>query len=357
MGAPLTVSGHAAPTTADLDGDDLDAIIGAADGTLAFWNNTGTPTDPVGGDESPVDGIDLGFFSHPALWDTDGDGDYDLVVGAADGQLHYFENVGTPAVPEFERRPTLPSGLDGHFDGESIRLRCTVAVAAEDEPPNGYWASAAEAALATDFTGALTALTLPSRGLGASPAGRRGSAVVTFELFSERRRHRHAARRRRPARLPLHAADGGALAFTDGRSIVTDAGLYRVLAGGGLERMSCPQPSPPAPPSPPTPSPPPPRTSTLVRSPTTRPSYQSLGSRRFVSGDPADSARAVLLPLLRAARVLALHRPRLLRAVGAGPHDALNPNVPPFYLPAEQRAARRRGAGRAPSAATKRTVS
>jgi hypothetical protein len=51
-------------------------------------------------------------FPSPSLFlDTDGDGDDDLLVGEADGLIHYFENVGNSAVPEYTPRESLPDGL------------------------------------------------------------------------------------------------------------------------------------------------------------------------------------------------------------------------------------------------------
>ncbi len=41
----------------------------------------------------PFAGIDVGARAAPLLVDFDADGDMDLILGAADGLLHYFERT------------------------------------------------------------------------------------------------------------------------------------------------------------------------------------------------------------------------------------------------------------------------
>ncbi len=89
-----------------MDGDgDLDVVIGAGDGHLEYFKNTGSPTAPdfeeIGGFASPFGDILLVGGASPVLADLDGDGDGDLLSGQADGVLRYFENSGNSSAPGF----------------------------------------------------------------------------------------------------------------------------------------------------------------------------------------------------------------------------------------------------------------
>ena len=105
----------------DTDGDgDYDVVVGAADGTLQHYENIGTATDleldtaqqlyledgePVHVGLGIEDDGDFGSHSgdraKPAVGDLDGDGIWDLMVGAADGSVTMFLNEGTATEPVF----------------------------------------------------------------------------------------------------------------------------------------------------------------------------------------------------------------------------------------------------------------
>ena len=57
---------------------DFDLVVGAHDGSLTYMENTGTSTAPAfvqrTGSANPFDGIDVGYYSAPALADLDNDG-------------------------------------------------------------------------------------------------------------------------------------------------------------------------------------------------------------------------------------------------------------------------------------------
>ena len=101
------------PATVDWDADgDLDVLIGSFAGRLYLRTNEGTRTKPayaataveVKADGSP---LDVGGHCNPVVADWDADGRWDLVVGAHDGSVSWYRNIGKPGTPDFGPSQTL----------------------------------------------------------------------------------------------------------------------------------------------------------------------------------------------------------------------------------------------------------
>ena len=236
MGLPMA-SGYSSPASGDLDGDgDDDLIVGAEDGTLRFLQNVGGRTFvAVEGSASPVWGIQLPSFTHPALSDVDSDGDLDLLVGAADNRLHYFENVGNATSPSFRMAvgDAVPLGLSGLLARETVRLRLSLELDMLDYP-----------SIADGLVQAVEdSPAVKGTGVGASVYQLiAGSVVATFELFV-------VDYTLSPS--PLAVAEQLACAIEQqpdsalstnaiGATLIGELGLLRVHLGGRLERIVCP---------------------------------------------------------------------------------------------------------------------
>jgi hypothetical protein len=98
----------AAPVLFDYDADGLKDLLVANMGTfdrmsftykpfIALYRNTGTATTPqfdlITEDFENLSTSGLPIGLHPAFGDVDNDGDADMIIGDADGNLHYFQNV------------------------------------------------------------------------------------------------------------------------------------------------------------------------------------------------------------------------------------------------------------------------
>ncbi|MEA1952431.1 MAG: sialidase family protein, partial [Planctomycetota bacterium] len=108
------------PTVCDWNGDGMpDIIAGETQGHLFLFKNQGTPQKPKfdEGEFLIADGkpLRLTHYTAPCATDWDDDGDLDLIIGRANkGQIHFFENTGSPTKPVLADR--------GHVQADGSRI-------------------------------------------------------------------------------------------------------------------------------------------------------------------------------------------------------------------------------------------
>lgn len=119
------------PSFGDLDNDgDLDLIVGDAEGILHYFQNTGgAGVANFVLDASPLKDaanltLDVGIAAYPFLYDLDNDGDLDLVIGERNGNLNHYDNIGTPSNHSFkyitDTLGKINVNEDGYIVGHSI---------------------------------------------------------------------------------------------------------------------------------------------------------------------------------------------------------------------------------------------
>jgi len=94
------------PAFGDLNGDGLtDMLVGNSDGSMLYFRNEGGVSGiPLFA--APVvhwQGIDVGEYSAPQLFDLDKDGLVDLVAGERNGNINWFRNTGSEVNPVFTK--------------------------------------------------------------------------------------------------------------------------------------------------------------------------------------------------------------------------------------------------------------
>lgn len=103
------------PSLCDLDGDgDNDLIYGTDDGSIFYYQNTGTITSPLLTRNTAyfqMIRID-GGASTTSLADFDNDGDQDIISGDQLGRFQYFRNDGTSTKPDFKKTTSAFTSLD-----------------------------------------------------------------------------------------------------------------------------------------------------------------------------------------------------------------------------------------------------
>lgn len=95
---------HLYPTLADIDNDgDLDLLIGTSNGSFIFVENLANQAGEPVWAEAVINyqNIQTPVFPAPQLFDLNKDGLIDLIVGSRNGKLIYYQNTGTPSNPVF----------------------------------------------------------------------------------------------------------------------------------------------------------------------------------------------------------------------------------------------------------------
>ena len=104
------------PSAVDIDYDgDLDLFIGNFNGTLQFFENIGTPYIPQYEFVEYVSNIDLSGYSTPEFIDIDNDDDYDLIIGNMNGTIYLYLNIGDKHDYNFQFVTDVYQNIDVSF--------------------------------------------------------------------------------------------------------------------------------------------------------------------------------------------------------------------------------------------------
>ena len=136
---------RAYPDVVDLDGDGvLDLVVGSSDGNIYFFRGLGFDGRMKTGEGVVIGSVEAGY-SAPVVCDADGDGTFDILCGAADGNVYLLRGEGGLdfASPE----PFLETGLTtqalpdvGDLDGDG---KLDLAVGSNEGKLSVYYGSSA----------------------------------------------------------------------------------------------------------------------------------------------------------------------------------------------------------------------
>ncbi|MDB5471359.1 MAG: hypothetical protein JWR84_2919, partial [Caulobacter sp.] len=111
---------------ADIDGDgDFDLVLGAGlTSDIRYFVNGGDAQTPLFqeqfGAANPFDAIHNHIAVRPVFFDIDGDSDLDMIVGERDGQIQLFVNDGPPGAPQFTAAVSDPfAGISATYNSYS----------------------------------------------------------------------------------------------------------------------------------------------------------------------------------------------------------------------------------------------
>lgn len=121
-----TNDGYSSPAFVDIDGDgDFDAFVGFLSGLISFYQNMDIEDGGTGprfikktGADNPLDSISQGDEVNPYFVKLDGDLDFDVFIGNYDGTLLYYENTGTVNAANFI--PSNGTSIINPFEGMNI---------------------------------------------------------------------------------------------------------------------------------------------------------------------------------------------------------------------------------------------
>lgn len=95
---------NATPVLVDFDKDgDLDAFVGRFNGIVKYYRNDGNATTPffalIAGSDNPLSTVSVGSNANVGAVDIDGNGGFDLFIGAANGKIDYWRSAGCDPLP------------------------------------------------------------------------------------------------------------------------------------------------------------------------------------------------------------------------------------------------------------------
>ncbi|NOQ21884.1 MAG: T9SS type A sorting domain-containing protein [Candidatus Aegiribacteria sp.] len=143
-GTVIDVGDNSAPDLVDWDNDgDLDMIVGLdyslIPAPLQVYLNTGTASayQFSGYSEFTAGGSVVNLArSMPSIYDMNGDGLFDVVVGATDGSFYYYQNTGTLGNPSFAANNPLKYRNGGDIQSANSDSRLDICDWNEDGYPD-----------------------------------------------------------------------------------------------------------------------------------------------------------------------------------------------------------------------------